>query len=775
MTTWTFIVLIAASMLGMIICAVKSYKFNNPIAGTVRVLLYSSMVPVFANALISVSGIPVASGNEALGTILAHIGFLFYLAGTNLMFYVFFVFCMEYCDYNYKHTLLHRAVAMLIALDTVSVFLNILLEHVYDIVLIYDPVLSEYHYVLHSKGFHYLHLIVSSLIALLCLSILLRKTFTTSKLYNVKYWLIIASIIPVAFWEFYYIFSSSPIDASMVGYSLCTILIYYFSLEYRSHKLNDRILSQITKSLSDGIILFNEKKDCTYANDRSFELMGIVNTPENLKAVGKSATDCLGPEAVSAADGKFYERLLYINDIECFYRISCNKLFDPSGVGLGSYITIHDRTVAEAESKRRIYQAKHDSLTGLYTSDFFQSLVRKRLDDYPDKDYYIVVGDIDEFKLINDVFGRKTGDDVLKKVAHIIDINCTRSLYCRLNADRFAILIPRELFDRHTFERMSRIEQPAAMGTEHHPITLRIGVYDITERSLPVSVMIDRAFMAIQSIKGDLVTRLAFYDDSMRSETLRSQRICASVDEAINRNDILPYLQPQVDMDGNMTGAEVLVRWNHVTEGFLYPYQFIPILEEQGLVSKVDRFMWDSACRIIAKWNKEGNYHTYLSVNISPKDFYFMNVHEELLSLTKKYDIPHDLLRLEITETLFMDETKDTFKIMDDLRKEGFIVEMDDFGSGYSSLNMLKDMPIDVLKLDMIFLRESETSDKSLSIVKSIVNMAHELGLSVVNEGVETEYQFNYLKGIGTETYQGYYFDRPMTLKDFEKKYMPEI
>ena len=772
MTTFVFIVSMIACMIGIVICTILAYKSKKPISKYVRTFLLCTIIPVAANTLIAFSGLPVSTGNEALGSILAHTGFLFYVAGTNLMFYTFYIFCMEYCGHDYKRIVpLTSAMAMLLAIDTVSVFLNTILEHMYTLELVYDEIHREYHFVLISGVFHYFHLAISVLAAAVCLAILLQKTFTTSKLYNIRYWLIIASIIPVAGWEGYYILSSTPIDASMIGYAVCAILVYYFSLAYTSHKLHDRILSQITQSLSDGIILFNESHVCTYANDKAFKLMGIERSEENLIPMGENIKKQLDADLVDTGSMSC-ERLLYINDKECFYTISYDLLYDSDNVGIGSYVTIHDHTSEELASRHRVYQAKHNPITGLYSADFFYSLVRNRLDEYPDNEYYLIVGDIDEFKMINDVFGRTTGDEVLRRVAHVLDINCTNSIYSHLGADRFAMLVPKELYNKRTFEHMSRIEQPVIMGNNKHPIVLRLGVYEVVERDLPVTAMIDRAFMAIRSIKGDLTRRIAFYDESMRTGTLWEQMICGSVDDAIAHKEIMPYLQPQVDIEGKMTGAEVLVRWDHPEEGFLSPAQFIPILEEQGLIAKVDRFMWESACAILARWAEAGDMHTYLSVNISPKDFYFMDVPEEVAKLTDKYHIRRELLRLEITETLFMDDSKDYYKIMKKLQDEGFIVEMDDFGSGFSSLNMLKDIPLDVLKLDMIFLKESDTSDKSLSIVKSIVNMAHELGLSVVNEGVETEKHVSFLRSIGTETYQGYYFDKPMPVSEFEEKYM---
>ena len=305
-----------------------------------------------------------------------------------------------------------------------------------------------------------------------------------------------------------------------------------------------------------------------------------------------------------------------------------------------------------------------------------------------------------------------------------------------------------------------------------HMVVIHIGVYEIAERGLDVSVMVDRARMAQTTIKNDYHTHIAYYDEEMREKSLWNQHISAELHDALRNRDVCPYLQPLVDGNGKVVGAEALVRWIHPTDGFLSPASFIPVFENNGMIAEVDRYMWRCACEILSKWKKEGIRDCFLSVNISPKDFYFMDVTEEIVKIVREFDIDPSQLRLEITETVVMADTEKRIEIMSALHKAGFIVEMDDFGNGYSSLNMLKDMPVDVIKIDMMFVKSSAEDSRARTILSNIIHLTDELGIVALTEGVETEEQYRMLSEMGCRMFQGYYFAKPMPVADFKKKFL---
>ena len=274
--------------------------------------------------------------------------------------------------------------------------------------------------------------------------------------------------------------------------------------------------------------------------------------------------------------------------------------------------------------------------------------------------------------------------------------------------------------------------------------------------------------MALDSIKDDYRKHVAFFDKKIRDKMLWDQEISEQLDTAIAENQIMPYLQPIADKNGKIVGAEALVRWIHPVHGFMSPGDFIPLFEDNGMITELDKHIWKSACEILSRWEKTYP-NLFISVNVSPKDFYMTDVLAEIVGDVIQYDIDPHRLRIEVTESSMMRDTDDKMKILEEFRKQGFIVEMDDFGSGYSSLNMLKDMPVDILKIDMKFLGKSSDEVKADIIVKNVIRLAEDLQIISLAEGVETVDQFERLKVLGCHLFQGYYFSKPIPITEFEE------
>lgn len=271
--------------------------------------------------------------------------------------------------------------------------------------------------------------------------------------------------------------------------------------------------------------------------------------------------------------------------------------------------------------------------------------------------------------------------------------------------------------------------------------------------------------------KNEYKSNIAYYTERLFESSIEERRIIGEFERAISNNEFEMYLQPQVDSSGNLYGAEALVRWQHPERGLLSPAIFIDVLEKTGFIYKLDRYMWDKAAKKLGEWKKEGKDQYHISVNISTKDFYLVDVYETFVGLVDKYDIDPVNLNIEITETTLMSDFDKNMGIIRLLQNYGFNIEIDDFGSGYSSLNMLKDISADVLKIDMGFLRASENEAKGLDILESIITLAGKLGMKVITEGVETKKQLYMLVEMGCDMYQGYYFSKPIPVDEFEKKY----
>lgn len=299
---------------------------------------------------------------------------------------------------------------------------------------------------------------------------------------------------------------------------------------------------------------------------------------------------------------------------------------------------------------------------------------------------------------------------------------------------------------------------------------IKFGVYRIVDKAMPAESAYDRATLALNQVKGQYHTNVGYYDHALRERMLKQQSIVNDMENALREEQFELYLQPQMNhTNGQIIGAEALVRWEHPERGTISPAEFIPVFEENGFITKMDQYVWEKACQIIQKLRNEGREHCSISVNISTKDFYYVDLYEVFTGLIDKYQIPPRSLKLEITETAFVMDQANQLELVKRLQGAGFIIEMDDFGSGYSSLNTLKDIPVDVLKMDMKFLSQSEDMQRSQNILQMIVALSKSLGMPVIAEGVETKSQADYLSTIGCENIQGYYYAKPMKQAEYEQ------
>ncbi|WP_295583554.1 EAL domain-containing protein [uncultured Oscillibacter sp.] len=421
------------------------------------------------------------------------------------------------------------------------------------------------------------------------------------------------------------------------------------------------------------------------------------------------------------------------------------------------------------ETAAMINQFKYDRLTGLYSKEFFYQRAREVLRRNPERAYDLICSDIENFKLVNDVFGLLAGDRLLVGIAGIYtDLVGSQGICGRLNADQFVCLMERRPAYRE--EDFTRLEARINKISTSRSIVMKWGVYAIEDRSLPIEQMCDRAFLAANSIKGYFEKHIAFYDDTLRSKLLREQAITNSMEAALEAGQFLVYLQPKYTIrTSKLSGAEALVRWDHPDWGFLAPGAFIPLFEKNGFITKLDQYVWEQSCAVLKRWDEEGRPHLPISVNVSRADIYNADIADVLVGIVEKYGLSPSRLHLEITESAYTENPHQIVETVRRLRELGFVVEMDDFGSGYSSLNMLNSMPVDILKLDMKFIQNETAKPLERGILRFIMDMAMTMGLSVVAEGVETREQLEYLQEVGCNYVQGYYFAKPMPVSQFEE------
>ena len=416
---------------------------------------------------------------------------------------------------------------------------------------------------------------------------------------------------------------------------------------------------------------------------------------------------------------------------------------------------------------------KRDPVTNLLTEKIFYERAQVMLEENPGQAFDIIAVDIERFKIINDAFGTAAGNQLLSDLSVcLLDIRVDeKSLFARIRADLFAVLVPRE-------EGVyGRLEHSLNCFLKNYPLpmrlTVKIGVYQIEERDIPVERMCDRAFIAAGSIKGMYAEKIVFYNNAMREKMLFEQKILDTMVEALEQGQFQIHLQPKVRVNTEeVVGAEALVRWEHPELGLLSPADFLPVFERNGFIYSLDLYVWHKVCSAMQRWRQMGGADIPVAVNVSRMDIYHGDLPSLFTELVKDYGLEPKNLHLEITESAYISDSRQLLLVVEQLRKTGFVVEMDDFGSGYSSLNMLSELPVDVLKLDLKFLRTGTDAGRRHRIMQAVIDLAHTLHLLVIAEGVETKEESLLLEEMGCQYAQGYYYGRPVPENEFEKRFL---
>lgn len=435
---------------------------------------------------------------------------------------------------------------------------------------------------------------------------------------------------------------------------------------------------------------------------------------------------------------------------------------------LGSYLgTTRENAAVYAKLE---YRLNYDSLTKAYNRYGFYKNAQKLIKEHTDTEYCLILSDIKSFKLINEIYGENIADKILIDEVNIIRQKMKgNSVLGRLNGDIIAMVIPKEYLSEKEFSDMIKLLSDR-YSNKNFRLHIYLGVYYIKDVNETIRQMVDKVSLVIMKSKGNMSNYILYYDENSYRNDIFKQQLIGEFETALNENQFCMYLQPQTDKDGNMLGAEALIRWNHPNMGLIMPGVFIECFEDAGLIYRLDNYIWEEAAKQLKIW-KDSGYNYYISVNISAKDFYHIDVYQTFKNLVSKYGIDTDKLHIEITETALSEDKQAAHKTIERLHDEGFIIEIDDFGSGYSSFNFLKDVCADVIKIDRVFLKKSSHEERGEQILRSIISLSHDIGMDVITEGVENVDQLSMLAKMNCDWFQGYYFSKPIAVGDFEEKY----
>lgn len=411
-----------------------------------------------------------------------------------------------------------------------------------------------------------------------------------------------------------------------------------------------------------------------------------------------------------------------------------------------------------------------DRLTGLSGKNGFCRETAALLAEHKSTHYLLLRYDVHHFRDINERCGWKVGDLFLQRMSELLVQLVGDNGTCGyLGADDFVFCVPAEQMCKCPF----RVEIGKFLGMEdiRQEVSFYFGVYDIRVHGLDVSFMCDRAEYALNQIKNNYLRHYSYFDNAMELEMLDERLLEHEMFDALRQNQFQVYYQPVFELaTKKMISAEALVRWKHPDRGLIAPDKFIPLFERNGFISELDLFIMEQVCRQIAEWKTKGKRVAPISVNVSRQDFHNRNLCDTVLEQIRKYGLSTSDLKLEVTESAFTENFGQIVGCINKFRAAGFKILMDDFGSGYSSFNTFQNMPVDILKLDMKFLKGGTESRRGQIVLQCIVNMAKALNIPTIAEGVETFSEIEYLKKLGCEAVQGYYYAKPMPVGEFEKK-----
>ncbi len=480
-------------------------------------------------------------------------------------------------------------------------------------------------------------------------------------------------------------------------------------------------------------------------------------------------------KAISHISLENFERCVTENAINVAYEPSIEniiKKYFSFVVGIIIIVGVAFVSVLFVRERHYKYLAMTDRLTGLWNGIKFRREAEMLLVHNRKKEYQLISLDMERFKYVNNDMGEKAADKILQIVGKRLHEQFgNTALYGREMADMFWILAEKRENLEEVLHKISEEIIFENNGVEHRykPI-FKFGICGIEELELPISEYIDRAIVARKAIKGNAGKSIEYYDNEMADMISNERRIEKRMETALKNREFVVYYQPKYQLKSEtIIGAEALVRWIDPEEGLVSPGVFIPVFERNGFIIQLDFYVYEEVLKDMTKWREEGRKQIVVSMNVSRAHIGTVDFLKNLIELVDRYEMPHDLIELELTETILGGKRQDILGFISACKAAGFKISIDDFGSGYSSLNLLKELPVDVLKIDREFLNETEESEKSSIIVEQVVEMATKINIGTLCEGVETRGQAEFLKQIGCDMAQGFLYSRPVPRNEFEE------
>ncbi|MCQ2589487.1 MAG: EAL domain-containing protein [Treponema sp.] len=690
-----------------------------------------------------------------------------YFIGTDWMALYVFIFAIVYTEILIKHKQKFIVIFSLLCLiDTISLIANVYTGHMFDLVLKYDS-FGDFFWANDFRFYHYLHLALCYIMVGTTFVLFIIISIRVSSVYKPKYVGILIAYIVVIIANGISYSLNIPIDFSVILYAILAGFICYYSTYTFPYNVLYKTLEAVNETINDAVLYYDYAGNCIYANKAA---KSIFATEDGFSA-GLAEKYLSEWEKRLSFNPNLNKDSFEVKSVLHYYRVDYQIRKNSKEIE-GFFLRLVDETLEILNFQKERYLTTHDELTGIYNRTGFFEAVDNMIKEKNPKNHIMICSDIKDFKLINELFGEAIGDEVLKKIGEILAMASHEgTIYGRIGDDKFAVYTDKQYFTEESFKKY--IDSVITI-TESSLFRMHIyvGVYDSGSLLEKAQIMVDKCFLAISEIFGDYDKVFSYYNQDLMERLLDERNIASDFEDAISQNQIKMFLQPVFDIENNILGAEALCRWEHPVRGTLLPSDFLGILEKLGMVYLLDEYIWEQAVKTLKKWNESGNTKNYISVNVSIKDFYFTDIYKTFTHLAKKYDIDPSKLHIEINESVLMSDFYKAHELSTKLQSFGFIVAIDNFGSGYSSLNMLKDFKPHLFKLDISLLQDTDDLNKNEIILDAIIKMAETLEIGVIGIGVETDRQIEILKKLGCKNFQGHGLGKPMKLEEFENSFL---
>lgn len=678
-------------------------------------------------------------------------------------YYLAFSFNHAFTNTTKKLGFIKEFYFILCFIDSVLLLANARVHVIFDLEQAFTKTGFFYWGIKYTSKFGF-HKLVCAILSFSSLALLISSIVKAPSYNKVKYVTILTSESLVLIANYVFNSLNLPLNISLLMLVASSIFIANYVNKDFSAPVLIGPLSAITESINDIIFCYDSSENLIYANSAAKNVFKKSN--DNLENFAKEFRQNFLKNRPS-------ELSLKLDNGEERYYITEYKDFFISNSNIGSYLRLQDKTKETLESRRKNYIATHDMLTGLFNRSGFFKKMQEALYQNTFKNPILICTNIKDFKLINTIYSEQVGDSVLQNQTEVMKRlpGHKKSIIGRIADDKFAILMEKQDFDKDIFEEVFN-EVSCIIEKTLYNIQIVAGIYEIYDKKDTVQSIYDKAKISLDAIKDSDNQIFSFYNPSMMEKMLKEKDIVNDFEKSLNEKQFSIQLQPVMDNDGNVLGAESVVRWNNPKYEDLTPSSFLDVLERTSLIYKLDVYVWELVAKKLHEWKERGFSDRFISVNVSSKDKFFIDIIKTFSELIKKYDISPQNFKVEIRETAMLENPEKTIAIFSQLKKLGIKVYIDNFGTGFSSLNVLKDFIADGIKMDTSFLSESKVSGKNKIILQTMISMSSDLGMEFIAKGVESENQMLALSKMDCKLFQGFYFSKPLPVKTYEAKYL---